>query len=167
MQFPAKGALGSKNFIKLKDGESVVVVFQGTPYDFKQHWLAGKPTLCTALDGACPMCDKKNKPSFRFRINAVVKEGDQYVGKIWEQGWTVYENLIGINTDYPLEKTALKITRRGSGPSDTTYIVVPSPQPLNEAALTLIAAVKPLDLTNFESPSKENIPPPTDEDIPF
>src|SRR6266850_4543563 len=137
MNFAAKSALSSKNFFKLKNGESVAVVFVGEPYDFKQHWINQKPSLCTQ-NSDCPQCKRGNKPSFRFRLNGVVREGEEYVCKIWEGGWTIYENLMVINGEYPLEKTALKITRKGDG-TDTTYPMIPARESLNEAALEKIA----------------------------
>lgn len=169
MQFPARSALDGKDFIKLKDGDSVVAVLQGTPFDFKQHWDNQKPSLCSQ-DDKCFFCKRGDKPKFGFRVNAIVTENGQPMARILAGGWKLYEALIDLNSDYPLEKTAIKVSRKGSGMNDTRYSVLPSPTPLTEAQLNSIKAVKLLDLTNFESTPKE----PSfgnktlkDEDIPF
>lgn len=169
MEFPAKNSLSSKDFIKLKDGEFIEVIFRGTPFDFKQHWIGNKPSLCSQ-DGLCETCKKGTKPAFRFRIHAVIKENNNYIAKIWEQGWTVYESLIGINSDYPLEKTWLKLTRKGTDKNDTTYIVVPRPKntSITDEQEKIFQSLKYPELNNFEaSEVKENPPSLTDDDIPF
>jgi hypothetical protein len=112
------------SFLKLKAGESVRGIFQGEPYEFKQHWVNNKSVLC---NNECELCKEGLKPSFRFRLNFLIKENASYTMKIFEQGWMVYEALKALHEgDYDLSKHLMKITRNGTG-TDTTYSIVPVP----------------------------------------
>jgi hypothetical protein len=167
MDFPARGALDGKDFIKLKDGESLVMVLQGTPFDFKQHWENQKPILCTQ-DDKCKYCDRNLKAKFGFRVNAIITENGTATAKILSGGWKLYESLMDLNQEFPLEKNAIKVSRKGSGMNDTRYSVVPSPVALTEEQLAKIKAVKLLDLTNFESPKEtKEMRTGIDSDLPF
>jgi hypothetical protein len=106
---------GSKNFLKLKDKESVSGIFMGELHEFFVLWEAGKSREVEA-----------NTPGakFRFRVNFVVKEGSVYVPRIFEQGLVVYKDLAAINEEYPLESVVIKVTRNGVG-TDTTYNLLP------------------------------------------
>ncbi len=106
---------GSKNFLKLKDKESVSGIFMGEPHEFCLLWENGKSRAVSEdTEGA----------KFRFRINFVVKEGSVYVPKIFEQGLTVYRQLAELNEEYGLDQIVTKITRNGTG-TDTTYSLLP------------------------------------------
>jgi len=107
---------GSVDFLKLKDKESVTGVFRGDVHEFSGIWKDGKQTVVP--DGTAGA-------SFRFRINFVTKENNELVSKIWEQGVTVYNQLKDLHTEYNLLETIVKITRSGSGPSDTSYSILP------------------------------------------
>lgn len=123
MKFKEKLPSTGKYFLRLKSGDSVKGVFRGEPYDFKQHWVNQRGSVCEG-DG-CPHCKEGKKPSFRFRLNFVLSENGAMVAKIFEQGWMVYESLRSLHgADYDLEKTVVQITRHGSG-QDTTYSVIP------------------------------------------
>lgn len=117
MRFPTvKAPEGSKNFLKIKDGESVRGVFVGEFYHFYQKWMNGKSIICEEGDA-----DGK----VRFRCNFVTAdERNELTAKIWEFPYSVYEQLKGINDDYELDKTKVKVTRSGTG-TDTTYQVIP------------------------------------------
>lgn len=106
---------GSKNFLKLKDKESVVGIFRGALHDFFILWDNGKST---------PVDEGTPNAKFRFRVNFVVKDGASYVPKIFEQGLIVYKTLSELHNEYDLAKTVVKITRNGTG-TDTTYSVLP------------------------------------------
>jgi hypothetical protein len=106
---------GSKNFLKLKDKESISGIFMGDLHEFFVLWEAGKSReVPEGTPGA----------KFRFRINLVVKEGAVYVPKIFEQGSVVYKDLAAIHEEYPLDTIVVKITRNGTG-TDTTYNLLP------------------------------------------
>ena len=106
---------GSNNFLKLKDKESVVGIFRGEPRDFFAMW-DGKKYVEVAEDDP--------NGFFRFKINFVVKEGSNYVAKIFENGSQVYKQLAELHTEYDLQETTVKITRNGTG-TDTSYSILP------------------------------------------
>lgn len=181
MKFKAASAMDSKNYLRLKDKDTVKGIFQGEPYEFKTHWNGKQSELCSE-DSVCPHCAVGLKAKFRFRINFVMKEGDAYVAKIFEQGWTVYNTLKDLSTEYDLENYIVKIGRSGSGINDTVYSIVPVPSgavlPQTKA---ILQKVELMDL-RFESkdqpqPSKEGkiLDPDfkatpafdSDEEIPF
>lgn len=170
MKFQATSGGSSKNFVKLKSGDSVTGVFRGDPYDFKQHWSNQRSSLCTGE--ACEKCKAGDKPGFRFRINFVTTENGAQVAKIFEQGWTVYDYLRTLNeSDYDLEKHTVKITRNGEG-TNTTYNIVP----LAKGALSAEQEKKiaKVELNKLDSVNeKDSVPHSVDagdatgEDIPF
>jgi len=121
LKFREASEVSAKNFVKLKDGESIQGVFRGSVYEFRQHWKDNRGTLCTG--SGCALCVEK-KPGFRFRLNFITPEGGQQVAKIFEQGWTVYEAMRALHTEYDLETTIVKITRYGTG-TDTSYSILP------------------------------------------
>lgn len=177
MKFRAKSE-DTRNFIKLKGGESVTGVFRGDPYDFRIHWLQKeqRSVLCEGKE-KCPVCELGNKSSFRFRVNFIVKEGEAYVAKVLEQGWTSYQALMNLQeSGYDLEKQIMVITRQGTG-LNTSYSFIPSPKGLaTPDSLKQIAAVKLNDLGHVTEAEKEppegphsvhEDPGPSDEDIPF
>lgn len=133
---------GSKNFLKLKDKESVSGIFMGDLHEFYVEWEAGKSRVVPeGAPGA----------KFRFRVNFVVKEGSVYVPKIFEQGLTVYRDLAAIHEEYPLDSIVVKITRNGTG-TDTTYNLLP----LLKQAITkeTAAHLKTIELLPLESQAK-------------
>lgn len=172
MKFRAKSQ-DTRNFIKLKAGESIQGVFQGDPYEFKTHWLQNeqRSVLCDN-PALCAVCKLGDKPKFRFRVNFVVKEGDAYAAKVLEQGWTSYQALENLQeSGYNLEKQIIVITRQGAG-LNTSYSIIPSPKGLiNGDAEVKIKEVKLNDLghvTEAEKEPAEVVPPAhTDEDLPF
>lgn len=103
--------LSGGHFLKLKDGESVTGVFRGEIFEFKTKW-----------NGTKYVDDPAGSP--RFKLNFVMKEGQEYVAKVFEFPATIYDNLAAINESMALEKTLLKITRKGTG-TDTIYIIIP------------------------------------------
>lgn len=123
----ADASESQKQFFKLKDGQNVRVVFRGEPYEFKQHWINNRGVLCNGGSENCSPCREGMKPGFRFRVNLVMSENGVFVSKIWEQGWTVYNQLKDLNADYPLETHLVKVARTGSGAQDTTYSILPVP----------------------------------------
>lgn len=106
---------GSKNFLKLKDKESISGIFMGNLHEFFVLWDNKKSREVT---------EGTPDSKFRFRVNFVTKEGAVYVPKIFEQGSSVYRQLSELHEEYDLEKTVIKITRNGSG-TDTTYSLLP------------------------------------------
>lgn len=145
---------GGKNFVKLKDGEHIHGIFMGDIYEFFNVWENGKGK---AVPEGTP------NASFRFRINFVVKEGAAYVPKVFEQGVTVYKQLAELNDVYPLEKTLMRITRKGSSISDTTYTVMPMPQPVTPETLAVLKTLELNDLTGKKKSGGSTVPWPEEE----
>ncbi len=175
MKFRPKKTEDTRNFLKLKDGESLTGVFRGDLFEYRLHWADNHGSVCPGKD-TCTLCATGNKAKFRFRVNFLVKEGSSYVAKIMEQGWTVYELLREMNeTDYDLEKYVMKITRRGEK-LDTTYSIIPAPNgALSEETEAKLKLVPLNDLGHLaqidEEPHVGDEPPPLSDvdlgDIPF
>lgn len=149
---------GSNNYIKLKDKESVVGVFQGDIHELFVKWENGKATeVSESTQGA----------SFRFRINFVVKDGATFVPKIIEQGVTVYRQLEELHAEYDLSTIFVKITRNGTG-TDTAYSIIPSKAQIKKEELAHIKTLKLHDLTGKkESQADDGVPFDSTEEIPF
>lgn len=154
-------------FVKLDSGDSIIGVFRGEPYDYRQHWIGNRSETCMGGSSGdqCKHCAKGERTSFKFRINFMVKEGAGYSAKIFEQGRRVYDSLKGLHADYDLEQTVVKITRQGSGQKDTTYTVLPVPKgALSKEAQDALSKIKLHDLVN---PIEEHSENGSDSDVPF
>lgn len=140
---------GSKNFLKLKDKESVSGIFMGDLHEFFVMWENGKSRVVSeGEDGA----------KFRFRVNFVVKEGAVYVPKIFEQGLTVYRQLSELNDEYGLDAIVVKITRNGIG-TDTAYSLLPLlKQTITKEVATHLKTVEllPLESHGASKPSEDS-----------
>jgi len=135
---------GSKNFLKLKDKESVQGIFRGDLYEFYILWENGKSTVVD---------ENTSGAKFRFRVNFVMKEGSSYVPKIFEQGLTVYNQLRELHDEYGLDEIIVKITRNGTG-TDTTYSVLPLlKQQISSATMDYLSKMSLLPLEH-----NQNIP---------
>ena len=169
MKFKTGGSKseGSKHYIRLKDGDSVSGVLRGDPVEYRTHWVGQGTVLCTRknrTDTACKYCNEGNKPAFRFKLNMIIKENGALTAKILESGWTVYESLDALNKEYPLDKTTIKISRKGSGKNDTTYSVIPvRGGEVNADLEKMIGAVKLHDLNGKETPPTQEEPPYPEE----
>lgn len=139
---------GGKNFLKLKDKESISGIFRGELKEFFVVWEKGGKAheVAEGTPGA----------KFRFRVNFVIKEGAVYVPKILEQGLIVYKDLAEINKEYDLETTVIKITRNGMG-TDTTYSLLPLlKQTLSKEAVKHLETLELLPLSKDASVKPEN-----------
>lgn len=147
---------GSKNFLKLKDKESVQGIFRGDLHEFYVLWENGKSReVMPGTPGA----------KFRFRINFVMKEGAAYAAKIFEQGMIVYNSLRELHEEYELDKIVVKITRNGTG-TDTTYSVLPLlKQPIPAATMKFLETMELLPLVSEKAQANEGAN--ASDDIPF
>jgi hypothetical protein len=142
----------AEDFISLKDGQSVSGIIRGNPLTFYQHWLTqGETRAAVACPGksACPHCAQGVKSGFRSRFNFIIKDNGEYVPKILEQGAKVYEVIEELQTThgYDLERTVLRVARKGSGFNDTTYSVVPvQGQTVDDVLNKKLSGIKLLDL---------------------
>lgn len=140
---------GGSTFLKFKDGESKIGVFRGEIYEFFQVWENGKSRVVGPEEGKS-----------RFRLNFITKEDGELKAKIFEFSLTTYNVLAEISSDYDLEKTAVKVTRRGMG-TDTTYLITPMPpkdQP-SEAHLGGLANIPLNVLEHKENKAVKNYAP--------
>jgi hypothetical protein len=160
MQFNATPSVGgSKNYLKLKDGEQVVGVFRGNPHEFYVLWKEGK---------AEPVPEGTKGASFRFRINFITKENEMFVAKIFEQGATVYNQLKELHEEHGLSETVVVIRRSGTE-KKTTYNIMPSGKTKWSPALAKQVEAIELHKLN-ESSNEENIfggGDHPDDEIPF
>lgn len=150
---------GSQDYIRLKDKESVVGVFVGDPYEFFSIFENKKPReVPEGTSGA----------KFRFRLNFVVKDGTNFIPKIFENSATVYRQLDELNAEYDgLDTIYVKITRNGEG-LDTTYSILPSKNPPKKEELAHIKTLKLHDLSVKKSDDAyKGSPFELDEEIPF
>lgn len=176
LKFKAKSE-ETRNFLKLQSGESIQGVFKGDPFDFRIHWIKNeqRSVVCEGRE-TCSVCKLGEKSGFRFRINFIARDGEGYIAKVFEQGWTTYQALIKLQeSGYDLENQIMMISRQGTG-LNTAYSIIPSPKGLlNSEQLGRIREIKLNELghiTEAENepidPAKANEPPHhTDEDIPF
>jgi len=170
MNFPAEKPEGSKGnkYLSLKDGDSHTGVLRGEPHDYRSHYV-GKYLVCPE-DKSCLHC-AGGPASFRFAINFVVKENGALVAKVWEQGRRVYDALDTLQkTGYDLEKTFVKISRKGSGADDTVYSVAPLPE--HKVTADQLGELDKVQLHVLSGKPKDSMgdfpPAMTDEDqIPF
>jgi len=126
-------------FLKLKDGESQYVIFMGEPYEFYQVFDQAKMKANIVPEGT-------PKASFRFRMNAVIKVGQNYEVRIFENGATVYNMLKTLNDEYGgIETVIIKITRKGTM-LDTEYQLVPLRQEIPQATRQVLSKLKLLTL---------------------
>ena len=158
-QAPVVG--GSKNFLKLKDKETVQGMFRGEPETFHVVWRENKSHVVP---------EGTPKSQFRFRINFIVKENGAFVSKIFEQGATMYNQLKDLHTEFDLTTTVVKITRSGSG-MDTTYSVMPTKAQASPDSLDQMNKVELQDLSPETKPKDPfaNLPGvgPGEDEIPF
>ena len=147
----------SKDFIRLKSDETIVGLFRGDIYDFRQHWTNGKSEVC--IGEGCQYCAEKKKPAFRFRINLILNEGGKYIPKIFEQGWTVYDALRELHKEYDLEHTLVKITRKGTSMNDTSYTIIPAKAQLTAEQKKAVEKVELLPLEHQSRTKSEKQEP--------
>lgn len=166
VEFPDVGSPDGGNlFIRLKDGESINLILRGRLHAFKIHWISGRSSLCLGKKD-CEACKSGNKAKFRFNANVIVKEGENYVVKIWEQGWQMFEQLREWGKEMDLEITPIKITRKGSGQNDTTYVPIPL-KPITPAQNDQFRAMKLYDLANLDQELAATQQPPAAGDFNF
>lgn len=155
---PSGGGGNGGKFLKLGDGEHVYCVLRGDIKVSYSRWTGS--TYEPAKKG-------EEGASMRFKVNAIVAEDKKPVAKILEGGGHLYFDLKGINDEYPLEDTMIKITRTGVK-QNTRYTVIvagPKAQP-DEKTMAAIKAVQLLSLEPKGSVQTDDVPAFDDEDGP-
>lgn len=144
---------GNKDYVKLKDGETVAGICRGEPEECYVLWENKvKTEVMQDTPGA----------KFNFKINFVVKEGTVYVAKILEGGAQIYKQLAMLSKQWELDETVIFISRAGTG-MDTEYTVMPAPpkQQVTKEALEFIKTIELNELgAQAEKPPVKNHAPP-------
>ena len=151
------GAGGAKPRLKLKDGQTEVGMFQGAFHEFYMDWPKG------GLKTVSP--DPFPGAQFRFEINFVVKEGNQYVAKVFEGGLRVYKQLAALHKEYDLSTTVFKITRSGTD-KQTSYAFMPAKNQPSADTLKQITNVELIPLGGAPSTPSANSDDDSSE-VPF
>lgn len=159
---------GANEFIKLKDGDSVIGALRGDEYIFYTHWVDGRTQLCKKAMGIsqeCPHCAAGERAKARFRFNMVVKQDDGDLKmKILDQSAGLFQELKTLHSEWDLSKTIIKISRTGSGVNDTSYSVVPTKQQIDEELEKKFSA---LDMHDLRHQDELEVAPAQDADVPF
>jgi hypothetical protein len=144
-EMPTSNGSNGTMFLKFKDGEAKTGVLRGDIYEFTQVWENGKSQV---VEESHP--DGKS----RFRLNFVTQEDGKFVAKIFEFGLTVYNQLADIAEEYELDKTKIKISRRGTG-MDTVWNILPLlKEPIPPKLLKDLEAV-PLNILEHKAKTED------------
>ena len=101
----------SGTYVKIKDGESVIGVFQGDPVSF--YSIFG--------DKANTRYEEQVEDStFKFLVNFLVKEKDGWAPKIFQGSLAVLKTILEAKKKYGLD-VVMEIKRNGTG-KDTRYM---------------------------------------------
>lgn len=160
-------------FVKLKDGEHVVGVQVGDVREYYTHFVNRKPEDCTherddsgaVVGGSCVHCAGGNKVKFRFTTNFVVNENGAFVAKLLNQGPMVYDQINElVETGWDLDRTWIRVSRKGSGMNDTEYAVNASPKLLTDEQL---AQIKQVELNSVYPKTEDTVTEVGEDDVPF
>lgn len=179
MKFPEVGSSqqrteggGGGLFIKMGDGDKLTGVFRGDPAVRRVHWVQSSGTYDPCGGGDCGLCADGNKAKTRFKINIIVKDNNVYVAKIFDGSYGTYLELKALHEGgYDLEKTAVEITRKGTG-TDTRFTILPLPpgrQP-NGASFAAMAKVPSVSIEGRDVAPEQADPVAgefNNSDIPF
>jgi hypothetical protein len=151
-----------KHILKVEDGKSVAGNFRGAMVKFYQHWPNGRSVLCPGRE-SCQLCaspdEKVSKATGRFRVNFLVRDGNApLVAKVFEGGRRVYEQLVQLNKDIPLEKAWVRISRIGTKTNTQwTIAVIPGTGGIvNESEAKQIVSVPLHDLRLEDDDEQES-----------
>jgi hypothetical protein len=141
------GKESKKDLLILKDGDSAQGMIIGEFYTYYAKFN-GKyyEKSSKGVEGA----------KFRFRVTFAVKNGGTYTPKVLEQGAELYKRLFEVNEQYPLEESPIIIKRKGSGATDTEYLVTAVNQkknPITADEAAQLASIQPLDLSHSDDDS--------------
>ncbi len=153
---------GPGKFLKVGDGQSVNGIFRGEIFTFYNKWVNGKGTACHPDEPGAKA---------RFKLNFVTYEEGKFVAKIFEFPQTVYNQLADIHEIYPLEKTKVRLSRRGTG-TDTTYTILPlTNEPISPVTMSQVEGVSLHILDDKTQPKQSGAVNPATHDegpeLPF
>lgn len=151
---------GPSNYLKLRDGESVIGILRGEMHSFRVKWENGSSTKLDEPD--------RNRHN-RWKVNIVVKEGSGLVVKVFEYGVDLYDQFADIQealkeTGKDISQIKLRISRRGTA-MNTKYLVMPrSDDPISPSLMKELEQMKLVILDGEKK--KEEGPPSWDEPMP-
>lgn len=153
---------GGGTYLRLKDKEKATGIVKGKIHVFYAIGFGADTRIVGPGEGG-----KK-----KYRVNFVVKEGSDYVAKIWEFGPKIYDSLSLLESEgWDLSKTLITVTRSGSTKEDTRYGVTPNRQEPTPAALKAIGALALHELDHKARASAAQSPSPqeekTEDEVPF
>jgi hypothetical protein len=140
----AKERSGNRRWLRLQDGDSVVLRLLDTGDDFRDAYVhrvpmqgdSGKyfadvPCLDQDETGEpCPGCKDDLNRRYKFWTNVIVRDWeDEETGKtadvlmIWSGGITIAKRLDKLDAKYGLAKRDIEVEREGSTKDDTSYDV--------------------------------------------
>lgn len=159
MKLPTSTELGfdseATEFVFLKDGQHISGVIVGDPIFYRQIWNKGEEKQILPISNT--------KGSKRFRFNFLTWKNDAWVPMILENGPRLYAQIEEENSMRPIEHSVVKISRKGSGFSDTSYdLRFVQEVPAEKRAE--LAAVQLLDLDPTPKAKQNEAPPHTDSD---
>lgn len=168
MNFPeVESGTGGKDIVKLKGGDVIAGIFKGNPHIFRQHWENGRSQTCAGQD-VCDRCKAGDKPKFRFAINFVIKDGNGYVAKVFEQSYGTYLDMKELHKEYNLEKTVVQIKRMGDDKNNTRYTILPlKSQPKDFSIFDKVPLIDVKAKVNGTGESSASGSEMNDDDIPF
>ena len=150
---------GGGLFVSLKDGDEVLGVFRGNPHIFWKKY-----------PDQTEFSEWEEGMATRFKINLIVKEGDQFVAKVFEQGAKLLNDISEMKIEYTLNHW-FKIKRKGSTKDNTKYTLLPKGDVSHDDLLAISKLeLKPLkrgDDTPPKNPKVKEKPIDPDDDIPF
>lgn len=150
---------GSKNFIKIKSGDSADVIFMGEPRTYYQIF-GDKMQYMQKVDGS----------SFKFEIQVVVKEDNQYVGKVLQGGYFLISD-IKAQIDENGERGIYRIKRQGEKTATRYFVIYKGP--VTDEQWESLKSVKLPDISSMAKgrETKQMTIAPSgdfeDNDIPF
>lgn len=118
MALPDRPKGSTDKYLKLDPDTSVEGVLIGKPSFFYRRYEEGKYQYLNDYEAGY---------SFRFQMNFIVREKDgKLEPKIFENGGPFYDRLKEFSDSYEVERTWIKILRKGTG-KDTRYDFMPLP----------------------------------------
>lgn len=167
-----QGEGGTNRYLRLKDGDAVKMIPRGEIFEFYSVF-GTKGDVPAGTSGA-----KK-----KYRMNVVVLEEGKFVMKIFDFNGPLYDQFVEINkfceeNKQDITKTKVRVSRKGAGKSDTTYMALPlTNEPLTAAIIQQIESIDLHDLDPLKkSPPipRGDLPPdfgdepmPDSEELPF
>lgn len=166
MKFPHKAESGSgsggEKYLKLKSGESITGIFRGEIHEHFVRWNNGKSEAAQLGEPGAKI---------RFEINFVTFVDGRFIAKIFSFPQSLYNQLADVNSEYPLEKTKVKLSRSGDG-LETEWRVLPLVSEKDKLTAQILQQIEQVTLNILDRPkvqnasiAPENVPWPNSDDI--